>query len=822
MSKQYLQMKYHPAKKEVEFHRFQSGKEIPISRDSKLRKYENEHGHFVLQDHGNAFFDDIVNAFDGERTVEIKAVTTKIDFEDFLQMVEFYNENSSVKITATLLAELPNMEDTYVAVKKHGEKAISILKGRMNEFLNVNRKNQNVEAVVDNFSSDVQKEIDSIKNKISSMADNNVNLCFAGVYSSGKSALINAILGYAILPVNISSETAKMYCIKSPKENEKVRIAFSILSTYSEIVWNERKNIFEFVAGPVESSSRKKIQDTINENKEALQHTQILKILDTLNKDADISSRINVYFPIPLDTDKVQFTIYDTPGTDSNFGEHQSVLKDALSEQTHSILIFVAVPNKTEGHGNNSLLQYLREAEKKDSKTSIDLGRSLFVMNFADMITYTDREKLQNAEIKDADDESYSIKLYDKKLFFTSAKYAYAARAVQNKIASEDDEYYVKTRFSDVSNEKYGRYYQQNHCATSESLTKLMLERSSEALQKAMDNDDKSEVIVIGSGLYALENEIKLYGEKYAVAVKAYAIIDSVDKALCRMNTKAEVIESNNQDRIDAVNREITELKTVIADQIKDEKDNFNIAPNKPLPSKILEALHLDSHSITECFVTNPRNTFEKMLKKWFLGILGSVFVDNRKKNEITDYIKMILNDFTNNYNRNREKSLKDHCNLFISAVKAIIQNNGKLSDEAVKFITDIREPEIPNMPSADVIARIFDSNTNSKYIFGHKLEYIDKENFIMQAQKELNTISAEICQKFEKDYRQTLGQILNYVQEDFIENINKYSLLMQAKLEDKKALEELHEKISAAAKDLDDCQMELNNIIWSVKNDEH
>lgn len=822
MSKQYLQMKYHPAKKEVEFHRFQSGKEIPISRDSKLRKYENEHGHFVLQDHGNVFFDDIVNAFDGERTVEIKAVTTKIDFEDFLQMVEFYNENSSVKITATLLAELPNMEDTYVAVKKHGEKAISILKGRMNEFLNVNRKNQNVEAVVDNFSSDVQKEIDSIKNKISSMADNNVNLCFAGVYSSGKSALINAILGYAILPVDISSETAKMYCIKSPKENEKVRIAFSILSTYSEIVWNEGKNIFEFVAGPVESSSRKKIQDTINENKEALQHTQILKILDTLNKDSDISSRINVYFPISLDTDKVQFTIYDTPGTDSNFGEHQSVLQDALSEQTHSILIFVAAPNKTEGHGNNSLLQYLREAEKKDSKTSIDLGRSLFVMNFADMITYTDREKLQNAEIKDADDESYSIKLFDKKLFFTSAKYAYAARAVQNKIASEDDEYYVETRLSDVSNEKYGRYYQQNHCATSESLTKLMLERSSEALQKAMDNDDKSEVIVIGSGLYALENEIKLYGEKYAVAVKAYAIIDSVDKALCSMKNKANVIESDNQGRIDAVNREITELKTVIADQIKDEKDNFNIAPNKPLPGKILEALHLDSHSITECFVTNPRNTFEKMLKKWFLGIAGSVFVDNRKKNEITDYIKMILNDFTNNYNRNREKSLRDHCNLFISTVKAIIQNNGKLSDEAVKFITDIREPEIPNMPSADVIARIFDSNTNFKYIFRHKLEYIDKENFIKQAQNELNTISAEICQKFEKDYRQTLGQILNYVQEDFIENINKYSLLMQAKLEDKKALEELHEKISAAAKDLDDCQRELNNIIWSVKNDEH
>ena len=94
MNKQALQMKYHPAKKEVEFHRFQNGLEVPLKADSKLRQYMNKKGAFVLQDYGNEFFDDIVNVFDGLKNIEIQVVTTKMDYEDFVQMVEYYNSDS--------------------------------------------------------------------------------------------------------------------------------------------------------------------------------------------------------------------------------------------------------------------------------------------------------------------------------------------------------------------------------------------------------------------------------------------------------------------------------------------------------------------------------------------------------------------------------------------------------------------------------------------------------------------------------------------------------------------------------------------------------
>ncbi len=63
MSKQKLVLKYHPAKKEVEFHRFQNAKEIPIRSDSRLMQYMNMKGKFVLQDFGNSFFNDIARVF---------------------------------------------------------------------------------------------------------------------------------------------------------------------------------------------------------------------------------------------------------------------------------------------------------------------------------------------------------------------------------------------------------------------------------------------------------------------------------------------------------------------------------------------------------------------------------------------------------------------------------------------------------------------------------------------------------------------------------------------------------------------------------------
>lgn len=247
MNKQILVMKYHPAKKDVEFQRFQNGHNVPIRPDSRLMQYMKQKGKFVLQDHGNSFFDDIANAFDGLKSVDIQVITTKLDYEDLVQMVDLYNAQSEkCKINLTSLIELPDMATTYLEVKKYGEQAASILASHRQKLYEVDLKNDQVKQSADSFARQIHEEIQNIKGKIDSLSDNRVSLCFAGVYSAGKSALINAIMGYRILPESIKSETAKMFKVCSPKPGENVKIGFTIFGVTSEIEWNPAAQCFEF------------------------------------------------------------------------------------------------------------------------------------------------------------------------------------------------------------------------------------------------------------------------------------------------------------------------------------------------------------------------------------------------------------------------------------------------------------------------------------------------------------------------------------------------------------------------------------------------
>lgn len=828
MNNQKLKMTYHPAKKEVLFERFgSSGNKIPIRKDSRLYRYMNQKGRFVLQDHGDKFFEDIARAFNGETSVDMDVVTTKSDFGDFEQMIEYYNEGHDVKINATLLAELPDMNSTYIKVKEHGEKAIAILTKHKEDFYTIYSETSVVNKIIKSFSQQVNDVSNLIRGKIECMGNNNINLCFAGVYSTGKSTLINAILGYKILPESINSETARMFKIQSPKKGEAVSIRFEIQGHFSELLWNENKNVFEFGDGPTENATRKDIQKTINDCSGKMQHSQMEEILRNLNCSKDVSSNITIYFPVPLDKENIQFTIYDTPGADSNYLEHQEVLKDALSEQTHSILVFVAAPNKLEGSGNNALLSYLKEAENKDGKTSIDIARSLFVINGIDTVKPSQRSSLKTAEIKHKKDENdseateeLSIELANKKLFFTSATIGYAAKAKENGIADEDDEWFIEGKLNEISDERQGRYYKLNHVAVSECATKRLIDDCDAAMEEAIENNDDLSVLRIGSGVYALEKEISIYGEKYAGAVRAFAIIDSVDKALVMMNKEEKSLKEKNQDDINTVNQEIDQLRDSLEDGIVEAYKNYEIKDGK-LPSEIMIELHLDNQYLIQN-IRQPTLTFvDKLLKGWFFGS-GKVTAKDSHKKDVKQKISEILADYSRTFLESRQKVLERVRNDFIEAIKISIRNNGNIRDEAKKYVCAIRKPKVREVTNLVEFGELYDSNKRTDKVLFWDRTYVNKKDFENDVLAKLTDITTKMASEFTTDYANEISRILDLVKNEFVSNIDKYSLKMQDLLADRKAMEELREKIKSAEKELEACQEELNSAIWSVNdNDE-
>ncbi len=818
---EYLKMKYHPAKKEVEFTRFLGEKTIPVREDSVLQNYMNQKGKFVLQDHGNAFFEDIACAFDGEPTVEIKAVMTKNDFEDFEQMIDFYNkdQNARIQITATLLSELPDMEETYRTVSDFGLQSVKILEKRQKELEEIPQNNLGVKESVQVFFSALQKEIDNIKSKINSMCDNQINLCFTGVYSSGKSTLINAILGYRILPEAIKSETARMFQIQSPNKGEEVRVTFDIGNEYAEIIWDDTKQQFGFCAGPTENAVRKVIQETLEKHFQKPQCCQIFELLKTLNTTEGINSHIKVFFPIPLDTDKVQFTIYDTPGTDSNYVEHQQILQDALQQQTHSILIFVATPDKIEGEGNNALLSYLKNAEKKDKKTSIDIARSLFVINKADTVDSSERVTLQTATIKDITDDTFSINLADKKLFFVSALYAYSARAIKNGAATQDDKYRMEDDYNKLYRPERGRYYQANHVAKSELATQKLIRYSEEKLNKLAQKNDTNGVVEVCSGYYALEREIVAYGEKFAASVRAFAIIDSVEKALASMNNSTGVLKQSNQDNLNKINEEIAELQNAITAGIEEvgKKPKYNLPKEGDFPPHLVKTLHLDSEYIYTNVTSVVKSFIDALLKRWFLGILGKIKVNEEHKKEITEKINSVLSGYTQDFCARRQVALEGLRDNFISDIKEVIDKNGKISEEAKRYIFDICPPEIRQLNNTAEFAALYDHHKRVERILFFKTQYMDKKGLAADVDDKLRRIAENIRKEFEKEFKETLESVVMQIKEEFKGNMEKYCVLVKAKLEAKDEMEKLREKIEETAKDLGICQDKLNSEIWKV-----
>lgn len=821
MGKNVLRMKYHAAKKEVSFKRFQDGEEIAIKPGGALSKYINMKGRFVLQDFGNTFFMDIAKVFDGIKNVEIDAIMTKLDYEDFEQMIENYNQDLKSECTflPTLLAELPDMKKTYEEVKKFGEKAVGILGSHRGKLFDLPLENENVKKSVESFAKQIDAEIKSIEEKINSLSDNRVSLCFTGVYSAGKSALINALLGYKILPEDIKSETAKMFRIYSPAQDEKVKIFFDICNVYTELIWSENDNCFEFKKGPSENVTRKELQLLLNDIKQQgkRQDEQIKCILDKLNACEMVSSEIRIEFPVPLDKDTVQFTIYDTPGTDSNYAAHQHVLTEALENQTQSILIFVAKPDGLEGSGNNALLNYLKEAENKNSKTSIDISRSLFVINKVDGQTTDARKTLQHQEIKDQDDGEFTIRLEDKKLFFTSALYGYVAKAVKNGTASQQEQALIIAGKAILATDGNPMSYcfRENRCALSEYATNTMIQKCEDALATAIEEKNDADIVLVCSGLYALETEILQYGEKYAAAVKAFSIIDSVNKALAKLTNQACSLRDSNQEEIAAIERNIEELRKTINDSIEGEYQERTLSADKAMPEEIREKLKIDSKTLNSALVGNVETYLNKTLKGVFWGI-GKVKFKETDKSKIKDGISGIITEFTNNFIVERDALLTIERDAFIEAVKKAINENGNISDAAKKFFQDIPKPDVTRSKGIPNLDGIYNSNkrTEKVFIFFEK-ERLDKKSFVADIKESLQTIATDMTDEYAKDYQKALETILMAIKSNFEENLAQYSLHMKNMIASRDVMQKLGNKIEDAAIDLSECENDLNSIIW-------
>ena len=815
-----LEMKYHPAMKEVKFRRFADGKEIEIPPESGLRKYMNQKD-FVLQHQGNVFFDGIARAFDGESHLNMAVITTAADYEDFEGMTDYYHHtgNSTCKIQPELTGELPDMTATFAAVKSLGEQSTEMLKRHEATF--ARRKEDSslgssVKESVEKYHEILQGNIDNITAKMRELNGSQVSLFFTGAYSSGKSTLINAILGYRILPEAIESKTARIFCISSPSDDRGKGIRFECGGQYMELMWDPKNHRFNMPQ--VDHPLRDKVWEWLNEFEKNQEFEQFYMVLDRLNDEKSVGSKIHVTFPIPLDNDKVRFRIYDTPGTDSDSKEDHSVLQKAMEDQTHSILIFVCPPDRLEGSGNNKILQFLKEVEQKGN-TGIDRDRSLFVINKAETVDNDDLETLKHGRIEcKGDDVSFQFELATKKLFFVSAKTAYSAKAVKNGVANDKEN--KTANQSDLADPESLHYFvsRLNHAAQSEFATNAIQERCAAALQAAEKSGKRADVLHVCSGLYALEDEISRYGERYAAAVKASALISAVDHVFYELQREADSLNNANEKAIEQVNAEIDELKKVLQDSINVASKQRQIVEKK-LPEDVRIRLGINRSAVGTS-IEGVMDWVKDRLQKDERFFYDKIEYSSKAKKEIYCVVENKANEFQNNFLEACVVELKRQRDDFIRDVQAAIRENGGISEAAKKYIIDIPAPEIVPPKGLDNVMEIYDdAKKKESFLFFFTQENVDQEAFLEKTDKFLAKLFGELTDAFTEKYKQALNHIIEAVKNNFTERLDEYSIRLHALNEDREQMQQYGQELVSAADDIKGYQENLEEIIWREKN---
>ena len=835
-----LMIMYHPVKKEIRFFTRFKGDfvEIPYEECPHLEKYSPGSGEFLLQNQGISFFDDIWEQF-ARDNVNLTFKGTKIDYEDFRKKVADYNDEKGKEIFKIAdYVELPNVSEIYEAISKFCDEAL----------VSFDEQLQNQET----------KQMFRLRKKLfderkAVLDQDEVNLCLVGTYSAGKSTFINAIIGRRILPESINSETAKMFKI----HNEvNPRVGFTVNTTKEDrpdniqIVWNNAVGQFEVVKS--QSASQEGLRKSLEMETSVVaelglkMHEQLCRILKKLNdvpnhEQQDGSGYINgvieVGYPIPLCRD-INFTFFDTPGTDSNSSEHLLILKEALQQQTNSILIVMYEPTKMEGTGNSVLYKLIngfRDGSAGDQGVSIDLDRSFHVINQADTKTSKDLKLLRNKKVvvslkeedKICDEEEVEIDLSEARLFFVSSKAAYISKAIQDGIDLDDERTWLANHKNEINNEPTadpftedpsniqadsGLFYRYDKLANAEFETKQLIADSEKAAKECGNAlDGVVRRIYVNSGMFAIEQEIIKYAQKYALAVKAKGLYDSIENLINFVRVDYEAIENQARLSKEHIEKNIEIMKTSMVQDIETAHEEFVAR----ITDDSLETQVAEIKSLVHEIEKRQEAASRQADKMQWIALKPEIF---EKKNEIIiSELNRYLQEIDDVYKRIRGHILAAQVQELKNIIIKRIKEYKGIDEGLIRRIANISDTEIP--PSELTALKMNDYINEQKAIL--IFNTMDKKAYKRDLERAFNAQTVEQFVAYKDEVIRVARQRTAEMVEEFKNNIDTISGSLELLLKDESRAIEEQKRAKEVLDMIGAKDAELNRKIWGESNPE-
>lgn len=510
----------------------------------------------------------------------------------FQELFEYFN--SSEKLSLEFNGTLPDFKDIEYAKGKYGLKCFKEV-----ELVHIPAKGSEnkVELLKKQFNKIVNSPIDELKDpQIREAFDTTISSEFEIVViapmSSGKSTLINSIIGKKILPEASMATTATI--VKITDKDEYKDFLVTCKDNNGKIIVNNK------VAN--------------------------LKLITELNEKANIDKNIDlidIKGNIPnIPSNEVNVVFVDTPGPNNAENmHHKEMMEKALKNENNNIILYVFNADKIENNDSKDVFKMIATIINTSVAGKRARDRIMFVctrMGDTEPENETAEEIIK--KIKDML-ESHNIK--EPNIFLTDAKACELIRMNNAGIEMTDSE-------EDIIGGEIKKFNRANRQLFKyASISEEKIKEFSDEIEKYRGDKLNERVAEINSGIPALEYAITNYIEKYAQVVKIKNMHDIFMKRVEELGMKSKV-EKEIAESEEKLNKTKEELEKKINSLEKDKKlDEFK---------KKVDALKFD--------VSAAKKIKEKITQE--INNLGYVFPDIVKKSELDQYLsefrKKLLN----------------------------------------------------------------------------------------------------------------------------------------------------------------------------------
>ncbi len=352
--------------------------------------------------------------------------------------------------------------------------------------------------------------------------------------SSGKSTLINALLGKQLMPARNEATTATVVKIIDTDQPEYSLKAYD----------SEGNHLAEFDLGNATPEQ-----------------------IDTLNDDPNVSV-MEIRGRIPfVPTVGMQLVLVDTPGPNNARNiNHQKLTYEMLENSDKSLVLYVLNGEALGINDNENLLDYVCKCMKEGGKQSRD--RYLFAVNKMDVFKLKEANRIEGI-LKHELENLESRGIFNPCLFPISSLAALELRTNEVDIQALNT---FRTRSNESTCYHFDNYYAFNR------LPLVVKNR----LQTLLDKNNPDQTVEIHTGVVSIEQAIALYINKYARPSKIMDLVDSFNNKLNDLATMENIQKAIREDNA---------KKEKIEKQIDQIKTNLSAAKEAKSRTKVIESL---------------------------------------------------------------------------------------------------------------------------------------------------------------------------------------------------------------------------------------